>query len=251
MKKITLSAAVLALAMMGCSDAGLDNSVASTNEVKNESQNAALLAKSGSNSYYPNIDQPYAYQMPLSESITYNFQVGAIKMRMNSSYGTHMYGTNNGKMYAVGTCSVDKSMGGYAREEPDLIRAITLPLYNCSVDQNPPHYTVHCDNRGFNPDRNTNFLEIKQVKNANTATAVSRELNTNSVWSTVQNSITYCIAVWNKGKQNQTILAGTVFGGDQFKNNMFLAQRAYNQIFLPAIDNWCVNHLAECQALDQ
>ncbi len=38
MKKITLSAAILALAMMGCSDAGLDNSVASTstNEVKSE-----------------------------------------------------------------------------------------------------------------------------------------------------------------------------------------------------------------------
>ena len=33
MKKITLSAAVVALAMMGCSDAGLDNSVASTSEV--------------------------------------------------------------------------------------------------------------------------------------------------------------------------------------------------------------------------
>ena len=251
MKKITLSAAVLALAMMGCSDAGLDNSVASTNDVKNESQNAALLAKSGDSRPYPDIAQPYAYQMPLSESTTYTFQVGGIRMKMNSSYGTNMYGTNNGKMYAVGTCSVDQSMGGYAREKPDFIRAITLPLYNCSVDPNPPHYTVHCNNSGFNPDRNTNFLEIEQVKNANTAKAVSRELNTNSVWSTLQNSITYCIAVWNKGKQNQTILAGTVFGGDQFKKNMFLAQRAYDLIFLPAIDNWCVNHLAECQALEQ
>ena len=44
MKKITLSAAIMALAMMGCSDAGLDNSVASTNEVKNE-QTQNFLAK--------------------------------------------------------------------------------------------------------------------------------------------------------------------------------------------------------------
>ena len=36
MKQITLSAAIMALAMMGCSDAGLDNSVASTSEVNNE-----------------------------------------------------------------------------------------------------------------------------------------------------------------------------------------------------------------------
>ena len=33
MKKITLSAAILASAMMGCSESGLDNSVASTSEV--------------------------------------------------------------------------------------------------------------------------------------------------------------------------------------------------------------------------
>ena len=37
MKKITLSAAILALAMMGCSDTGVDNSVASTSEVNDSS----------------------------------------------------------------------------------------------------------------------------------------------------------------------------------------------------------------------
>lgn len=49
MKKITLSAAALALALMGCSDAGMDNSVASTsvNEVKNENT-VPFLAKYGS-----------------------------------------------------------------------------------------------------------------------------------------------------------------------------------------------------------
>ncbi|WP_173474716.1 hypothetical protein [Fibrobacter succinogenes] len=46
MKKVTLSAAILALAMMGCSDAGLDNSVASApaSEVKSE-QTHNFLAK--------------------------------------------------------------------------------------------------------------------------------------------------------------------------------------------------------------
>ena len=52
MKKITLSAAIMALAMMGCSDAGLDNSVASTSEVSVEQvQSSAneplVLAKLG------------------------------------------------------------------------------------------------------------------------------------------------------------------------------------------------------------
>ena len=52
MKKVTLSATILALSMMGCSDAGLDNSVASTNEVKAEptqesSYGDNFLAKSG------------------------------------------------------------------------------------------------------------------------------------------------------------------------------------------------------------
>lgn len=47
MKKVTLSAAILALTMMGCSDAGLDDSVASANEVNevNEEQGHAFLAK--------------------------------------------------------------------------------------------------------------------------------------------------------------------------------------------------------------
>ncbi|MBQ7081416.1 MAG: hypothetical protein IJM92_17510 [Fibrobacter sp.] len=44
MKKVTLSAAILAVAMMGCSDMGVDNSVASTNEVKSE-QPGNFLAK--------------------------------------------------------------------------------------------------------------------------------------------------------------------------------------------------------------
>ena len=47
MKKVTLSAAILALSMMGCSDVGLDNSVASApaSEVKSE-QTHNFLAKS-------------------------------------------------------------------------------------------------------------------------------------------------------------------------------------------------------------
>ena len=45
MKKITLSAAILAMTMMGCSDMGVDNSVASTSDVKQE-QSHNSLAKS-------------------------------------------------------------------------------------------------------------------------------------------------------------------------------------------------------------
>ena len=56
MKKIALSAAIMALAMMGCSDAGLDNSVASTSEINSEQiQSSAneplVLARSGVVSY--------------------------------------------------------------------------------------------------------------------------------------------------------------------------------------------------------
>ena len=55
MKKSTLSAAIVALAMIGCSESGLDNSVASTSDVKNEqilqnANNTLLLAKSGDES---------------------------------------------------------------------------------------------------------------------------------------------------------------------------------------------------------
>ena len=57
MKKITLSAAIVALAMMGCSDAGLDNSVASTSEINSEQiQSSAneplVLAKLGARPNY-------------------------------------------------------------------------------------------------------------------------------------------------------------------------------------------------------
>lgn len=46
MKKVTLGAVVWALAMMGCSESGMDNSVTSANEVKSENI-MPFLAKSG------------------------------------------------------------------------------------------------------------------------------------------------------------------------------------------------------------
>ena len=236
MKKITLSAAVLALAMMGCSDAGLDNSVASTNEVKNVSQNAALLAKSG-NYYFPNIDQPHAEQRELSQSYTHTFTIprkAEFHFQMNSSYATV-----NGRMQAVGECSLSSPTAGY--RAPDSLRVLTLPLYDCSVDKNPPHNTVSCRNEGFYPELNRNYLQFKQLPNVNSI-RVEAPTNTIVKYEDRRNSITYCIAFWNPGKPNQTILAGTVFGGVQFNNNMYMAHKAYSQYFLPAIDDWIAKH---------
>ena len=73
----------------------------------------------------------------------------------------------------------------------------------------------------------------------------------NSNWPALSNSISYRIAVWNKGKSNQVILAGTVFNGEQLKKDRYLAEQAYHQYFEPAINYWCANNQAQCQQLDQ
>ena len=240
MKKVTLSAAVLALSMMGCSDVGLDNSVASTNEVKNEpaqesSYGANFLAKTD-DYYWPRI--AYVNQKDYAPApVSYGYPNVGIQLSMNTYPAMN---SGEQKMYAVGKFDVTQ-----AYRAPDMMRVITLPLYNCRMNPN-----LYCDNRGFYPGRSNNLV-VKEISNkvngqvvydVRSVTAVTEKLSTISRWSSEQNSISYCIAVWNEGKSNEVILAGTVFNGQQFKNDRYLAEQAYNRFFIPAVNDWIINH---------
>jgi hypothetical protein len=238
MKKITLSAAIVALAMMGCSDAGLDNSVASTSEIKSEQvQSSAneplVLAKSN----YVNYDWPthaLTKQEPLQkvgpENLVYHSYDTGIKL----DAGTWVdQGSNNG----VGWFKMQREGDQIS---PDYIRILTLPLYNCGwkvKDQLASCVT------------NYNYLKVDQTPSDVKVDEFRVETDTDLIFHPSQgyeyrkqNVMTYYIAVWSENQWNQVILAGTIYNGNQLKNNRLLAEKVYEQVFIPTLNEYIAHH---------
>ena len=229
MKKITLSAAIVALAMMGCSDAGLDNSVASTNEVKSE-QNPNFLAKKGDR--WPDIQSPFVYQhefIPVGSNGILYIPYGNLGIEFDVE--THFIPNSNNTSYnAIGKVH---AFGGYSFRNPDLIRVMTLPLYNCRMNPN-----AYCDHAGYYPN-GTNLLNYNELSWVDKIDVITKQdSKVKFKYSSLMNAITYYLAVWNKGQTNQVILAGTIFNGEQFKANHDLAQKAYHMYFEPAVADY-------------
>ena len=232
MKKVTLSAALLALMMMGCSDVGLDNSVASINEVKSE---PAFLAKSG----YVWPTHALAVQEPLQKVDANNYVYHSYNTGIKLNAGTWVdQGSNNGvgwfKMHREGS-----------QTSPDYIRLIVLPLYNCHwANYNQTNQTASCIT-------NYNYFKVAQTlpppyPKVDELTAMTdTDLifhEGNGFQYQQQNVMTYYIAVWSEGQPNQVVLAGTIYNGNQLKNNALLAQRVYEQIFIPSLNEYIAHH---------
>ena len=234
MKKITLSAAILALAMMGCSDAGLDNSVASTNEVKNE---PAFLAKSDNWPIKSYTKQEDLQPVGSDGRIHFGYHEG---VGIQIDVETYI---ENGANNAIGKFTMQQGL-----DNPDLIRIITLPLYNC----NPSGQTVGCRLNGHNSSAiEDNFLVVRtnteHVKSFQVSSNSELEFHPNNGFSADKmNVITYYIAVWKPGQWNQVTLAGTIYNGKQFQSQSGkrnkLAEKAYERYFLPALTDWMAKH---------
>ena len=226
MKKITLSAAILAVAMMGCSDAGLDNSVASTNEVKNE---PAFLAKQGDDPGWPK--HALIKQEDFTGVVTpWNFTYHTYDVGIHIEAKTYIdQGSNN----AVGEFH---ARGGDRYRDPDYARVITLPLYNCT----PSGQTASCLLKTSRSTGNNHLKVVQNYRDWGNSSDVVAVTETDNIFHpglgydyNKMNAITYYIAVWNEGEWNQVILAGTIFNGVQFQNNPGLAEKAYHRYFEP------------------
>ena len=226
MKKITLSAAIMALAMMGCSDAGLDNSVASTSEIKSEQvQSSAneplVLARSGVVSY---ADEPltggnFENNHNGYERYAYNTTLGFIQVQMQSYHD----GVNAVAAYHV------MNYPSY----PSYIRVVMLPLYHCAWDGN--HKPV-CNFPGSKP--NTKYIKSEMVRYTNNITVVAPELVHQSQANVNDLAVvSYFEAVWNDGRPDRVTLKAKTYNGYRLQNNSELAQAVYDKYLKPYAEN--------------
>lgn len=120
MKKVALSAAILALAMMGCSDVGLDNSVASSNEETSE--------QTQSN------EKPIALLKTLVSHETYNFNRMYTDTIGSYAYYMHVGSGVDALNQGSGTVWVERIPLGKRREKntiPDYLHMVTACVQGC------------------------------------------------------------------------------------------------------------------------
>ena len=168
MKKVTLSAALLTLTMMGCSDMGVDNSVASTskNDVKSE-QTQNFLAKSGDNPYDMGFSGGNWYGNHNGYE-NYTFEEIGIQVQMQ----TYFEGTNGKGVFHVMNAPFN----------PNFIRVVTQPYYKCRGE-----VSAYCD---FPGNRNPHLnMTVKTVTNMNEAVAYFNNPNNAQVKSVYENKL--------------------------------------------------------------
>ena len=229
MKKITLSAAILAMTMMGCSDMGIDNSVASTNDVKQEQSHNSLAKVNGT---------PYVFQEPLAAVAPNGGLFSNSKWLHYPNVGidfTVKTYIDPGSFIPVGELHMDNG------PTPDYFRITTYPLYNCGI------MTIDKKRQAYCNIYNYNNLTVEVFPNVRDGVTQTDNIDSpfhpgNGYQYEKLNVITYYIAVWNEGKSNQVILAGTIYNGNQLQNRPELAQMAYEKYFLPAQNYWIVTH---------
>ena len=179
MKKVTISAAVLALAMMGCSDAGLDNSVASTNEVKKEAQDQNFLAKM----------EPQPLMHGIDGMVDYYYDNG-LAIRVHS----YVHPTS------------PKGVGAFWKMSgptPDVTNILTVAVAGCGIKANNQfkcdHHRAHHESGYPNGPIFSN-----DMKSSTTYLDVPRE---------TIGVVAAFGAVWNSGTPNEDIFNAASYSG--------------------------------------
>ena len=205
MKKITLSAAILALAMMGCSDAGLDNSVASTNEVKKEAQNQNFLAKN-------------------------YFEQGLWQGMVRHEYPGFAIDVNT---YAEGAHGVGAYSLAYG-PVPTVANVLTVAVAYCEFDANAT-YGYSCAKHSADFVSGIGLTPIDPMNPHSSAKEVeTRTSNLNNVPVGGIATVTAVGVVWNQGAPNEDVFGVTHYSGPL---NDYTAGLVYQKYLLQAQDN--------------
>lgn len=217
MKKITLSAAIVALAMMGCSDAGLDNSVASTSEVNNEqtkvlTNEPLVLAKL----------QPNPLENGTQGLKEYFYKINGKQTHIIVHATTdYIYGQNRG----AGIFALDYG------EIPDVVNVYTVAGIGCHFDYDQNHQPIdaHCDHvrAHFEEGYKNNVMYPSNDVKSFTADldAPQSEIFVVAAYS----------AIWNNGKPNQEVFTTATYGGAFWSSSM--AFYIYNNYLMKAYQN--------------
>lgn len=230
MKKVTMSAAVLALALMGCSDAGLDNSVASTstNEVKSE-KTSPILAKSiyydYNNVIYNNLGKmiPTGGNTPLVGNVPNNdgferyvYQEAGIVVQMQTRVDLDWDGyEGQGEFFVV------------TENAPNTILVVTTIVSDC-------------DDNGYClwPVTNTAYKVNENVR------SVLLHTNPNghklSFWKNGDDvgAVSAFVSVWNQGTPYEFVTMAATYNGGLFKKKgQALAKKVYDRYILKEVRN--------------
>ena len=211
MKKITLSAAIVALAMMGCSDAGLDNTVASTSEVENEqvlqtSNEVPVLKK-------------YVENAPLSPGY-YDNNFNGYEKYFYSQYGEDFIvemQTRVDGLKGVGTYHVNWSLNS-----PDAIHIVTVAVAGCSVDGG----TVECSSH---KSKVSHIFKRRKLEH------YTAELP--SVYRGQIGVVSAYAASWNIGRWNEVVLNSSTYNGLDYTTAFLVYQKFVIDAFNDDLQN--------------
>ena len=211
MKKITLSAAILALAMMGCSDTGVDNSVASasTNEVKIVETKPSL-----------------ARIVASPENIEIEHLTPG-----NNGYRFYPY-----EKYGIGVemaTVVDLDWDGYegqsayhvldAPYNPNIIHVVTTLVADCIFKFYP--YTLCKTERTGSAHVPNTDVALVQTPRDGLGQKVAHDMDGAKI-----GAVSAFVAIWNQGTPVEIVLKAATYSGGLFQGNDGLkkAQAVYD-----------------------
>ena len=243
MKKITLSAAIVALAMMGCSDAGLDNSVASTSEINSEQiQSSAneplVLAKIGSKlSYKDRVDlnglQPTDGNWNNNHNgyERYQYRDVGIDVEMQTRIDLDWDGYEGQGEYNI--IAVPYNTYIDAPFKPNAILVVTTILADCKFDLygNPERDAVNCNNRW----KKTGYTYVDDEKTDHVLVHTEGgKLSKDKFYKEI-GAVSAFIGIWGSGAElvlGKATYVGGVFEGTYGPRK---ARAAYKEFILPII----------------
>jgi hypothetical protein len=234
MRKITLSAAILAMTMMGCSDVGLDNSVASApaSEVKSE-QSGKYLAKS----IYYNQSEVFDRLEKMEPTNPYN---NGYQFYAYPSAGIGLWGQTHADLDLGGYEAIGEYHVVQAPFAPNTMLVVTGLYSDCERGYNAPYYTTaNC--RGW---RNLEGVEYKVNQGIMDLTAHSLPNARGQKLSQWKNydelgAVSAFVAVWNQGSPYELVTSGVTYNGGMFEgaDGAKKARAIYRTYIWPKVRN--------------
>lgn len=207
MKKLALSAAILAMAMMGCSDTGLDNSVASTTSDAEKEQILNTSEKIGS-----------LLKHLVSEDRFQAAYAGEVKAEGYSFYPIAMSSVNKNKQ-GVGKYFVQVKDGKgrlVDNSKIDVVHIVTINVAGCYMNGYEPEceyvkwHVEHFFDQKFGAIDEYTTQKMAVCQTAPLSVPSKDEITTISSYA----------SVWHMGQSNEVILQGMTYAGYLY-NDMY------------------------------
>ena len=210
MKKIALSAAILAFAMMGCSESGMDNSIASasTSDAQNEQ-----ISK---NTEFPFVLKKIAAPVTCgtgmdrgSCEITYYHPYDGLNYKYWLSSSVHRDRDVAG---SIGVVVTDYHGNLVNNSKADFLHIITVGVCGCRIVGNQLKCEDHIDQKFFEANAiftmNNGFYSRTNRTEKQLSQCDANRIGTVSTYA----------AVFNAGTSTELVLAGNTFEGPMFNN---------------------------------